>query len=86
MLHIKSQIRLRKKSSYHKQCDYNKPFDKDVNDVSFHYEKNKCIDMLDSKEHHYIYQIEHEDKGKYEQRGSEHLRVARSITYMDDSH
>ena len=41
--------------------------------------------MLYVKKHHYIYGIQHEDKGKDEQKGSENLLVARSITYMDDS-
>ena len=47
--------------------------DKYVKDVSLSYEQNKSIDMLDAKEHHSIYGLEHEDEGKDEQKGREHL-------------
>jgi hypothetical protein len=49
------------------------------------YEQNNSIDMLDAKEHHSTYGLEHEDKGKDEHKGSKDLPVNRSITYMDDS-
>lgn len=74
-----------KEEGQHKQSDYNKLSDKDVEDISLSYEQNKSIDMLDAKEHHSTYGLEHEDQGKGEHKGNEHLAVARSITYKDDS-
>ena len=74
-----------KEEGYDKWCDYNKTSDKDAEDITLSYEQNNSIDMLDAKEHHSTYGLEHEDKGKDEHKGSKDLPVDRSITYMDDS-
>lgn len=74
-----------KEEGHDKQSDYNKLSDKDAEDISLSYEQNKSIDMLDAKEHHSTYGLEHEDQGKGEDKGNEHLPVPRSITYKDDS-
>ena len=53
------QIRLGKK----RECDYNESSDKDIEEVSLSYEQNKSI-VLDAKEQHSTYGVEHKTKGK----------------------
>ena len=60
-MHVAHQVtnKVGKEESYGKQCDYNNSSHKYVKDVSLSYEQNKIIDMLDAKERHSIYGIQH---------------------------
>lgn len=84
-LNIKWQKMLAKGKGHDKQSGHNKLSDKDEEDVNLSYEQNKNTDVLDAQEHHSTYGLEHEDQGKGEYKGNEHLLVSRSITYQDDS-